>query len=86
MTTIQLNHKEVVAKLNEIRNAVEALSLKGPSAGSLGENKLDFTTKWLEREMSLHELVSQYKEAVLKNLEDTRDNVNTLKEQDEAIK
>ncbi|ALC83158.1 MULTISPECIES: YwqI/YxiC family protein [Bacillus] len=86
MTTIQLRSKEVLAKLNEIKNEIDALSLKGPSMSSLGDNKLDFTAKWRERETNIHELVSQYKEAVLKNLEDTRDNVNTLKEQDEAIK
>ncbi|MGG3573626.1 YwqI/YxiC family protein [Bacillus gobiensis] len=86
MTTIQLRHKEVISKLNEINQAVEGLSLRSPSASSLGDNKLDFTAKWLEREKNIHELVSQYKEAVQKNLEDTRDNVNTLKEQDQAIK
>lgn len=30
-------------------------------------------------------MVKQYKEAVRKNIEDTRSNVDTLKEQDEAI-
>jgi hypothetical protein len=55
MTTIQLNFQDVIKKLNEIKQEIEVLSLKEPSDGSLGENKLDFTAKWLEREAKLHD-------------------------------
>ncbi|MCY8269966.1 YwqI/YxiC family protein [Bacillus sonorensis] len=83
--TIKLNHKVVMKQLDQVKSALDSLSLNGPSAGSLGQNKLDFTKKWLEREETICDMVNQYKEAVYKNIEDTRSNVNSLKEQDEAI-
>ncbi|MGP1909664.1 YwqI/YxiC family protein [Metabacillus sp. JX24] len=83
MTQIKLNHAEMIGKLNEVRRALEALTLDVP--GEAGENKLDFTQKWLDREAALHQFVAQYTAVVQKNLEDTRANLDMLKEQDEAI-
>ncbi|MDG3044969.1 DUF5344 family protein [Bacillus sp. B6(2022)] len=42
-------------------------------------------TKWTAREAEVGEMVSSFKEALIKNVQDTRSNVKTLKEQDEAI-
>ncbi|QHZ45189.1 MULTISPECIES: YwqI/YxiC family protein [Bacillus] len=83
--TIKLNHAAVMKQLDQVKSALDSLSLKGPSAGDLGQNNLDFTKKWLEREGTIHDMIKQYKEAVDKNIEDTRSNVDSLKEQDQAI-
>lgn len=42
-------------------------------------------TQWTAREAEVNEMVSSFKEALTKNVHDTRSNVKTLKEQDEAI-
>ncbi len=83
--TIKLNHAAVMKKLEQVSSTLQAVSLKSPPARALGRNNLDFTKKWLEREAEICNMVKQYKEAVRKNIEDTRSNVDTLKEQDEAI-
>jgi hypothetical protein len=83
MTQIKLNHAEMMKQLDEIKRALDALVLEGPA--NVGQNKLDFTQKWQEREEMIHQFVSQYVTIVQKNVEDTRANVDSLKEQDEAI-
>jgi Family of unknown function (DUF5344) len=83
MTQIKLNHAEMMKQLDEIKRALNALVLEGPD--DVGQNKLDFTQKWQEREEMIHQFVSQYVTIVQKNVEDTRANVDSLKEQDEAI-
>jgi hypothetical protein len=83
MTQIKLNHAEMMKQLDEIKRALDALVLEGPA--DVGQNKLDFTQKWQEREEMIHQFVSQYVTIVHKNVEDTRANVDSLKEQDEAI-
>jgi hypothetical protein len=83
MTQIKLNHAEMMKQLDEIKRALDALVLEGPA--DVGQNKLDFTQKWQEREEMIHQFVSQYVTIVQKNVEDTRANVDSLKEQDEAI-
>ncbi|TDL77915.1 YwqI/YxiC family protein [Peribacillus frigoritolerans] len=83
MTQIKLNHAEMMKQLDEIKRALDALVLDGPE--DAGQNKLDFTVKWQEREEMIHQFVSQYVTIVQKNVEDTRANVDSLKEQDEAI-
>lgn len=49
------------------------------------ENSLDYTKKYHEREENIKTMLGDYKKAVQKNIEDTKDNVDSLKEQDEAI-
>lgn len=83
MTQIKLNHAEMMKQLDEIKRALDALVLDGPD--DVGQNKLDFTEKWLEREEMIQQFVSQYVTIVQKNVEDTRVNLDSLKEQDEAI-
>lgn len=83
MTQIKLNHAEMIKQLDEIKRALDALVLDGPD--DVGQNKLDFTEKWLEREEMIQQFVSQYVTIVQKNVEDTRVNLDSLKEQDEAI-
>ncbi|MDQ0217382.1 hypothetical protein ELQ35_07420 [Peribacillus cavernae] len=85
MGTIKLKYEEVMKTLEEVKNALDAVSMDSPAAGSLGQNSLDYTTKWLDREENIHKAVQQYMEVVKKNLEDTRANVELLKEQDEAM-
>ncbi|MDA1476788.1 YwqI/YxiC family protein [Bacillus changyiensis] len=83
--TIKFNDSVVMKKLDEVKKKLEAVSLKGPSASSLGQNQLDFTKKWLYREEQISDMVKQYKKTVHKNIGDTRSNVKKLKEQDEAL-
>jgi hypothetical protein len=46
---------------------------------------LEFTSKWIDRETNLEKVFEQYIKIVQKNVEDTRANIDLLKEQDEAI-
>jgi hypothetical protein len=85
MATIKLKHEIVMKTLDETKAALDFVILAEPSAGALGQNVLGYTKGWLEREKTIHLMVSQYVEIVRKNLEDTRANVDLLKEQDEAM-
>ncbi|WP_243292660.1 YwqI/YxiC family protein [Bacillus sp. FJAT-47783] len=85
MATIKLDYETVMSHLNDIERAIEKLTFPSLPEESVGNNKLNFTKKWIEREHEIHQLVSQYKEAVVKNVEDTKANVNLLKEQDQAM-
>lgn len=84
MGQIKLNYQTVMDKLDEVSQAVESLAMK-KAADKAGENSLEFVTKWTAREAEVSEMVSSFKEALIKNVQDTRSNVKTLKEQDEAI-
>ncbi|MBF0705397.1 YwqI/YxiC family protein [Alkalihalobacillus hwajinpoensis] len=84
-TEIKLNYSEVMTKLEEAMNAVQHLTLPEPSAGQLGRNKINYTDAWINREQNLQRLLQDYMTVVQKNLEDTKANVDSLKEQDEAI-
>lgn len=84
MGQIKLNYQTVMDQLDEVSQAVEALAMK-KAADKVGENSLEFVTKWTAREAEVSEMVSSFKEALIKNVQDTRSNVKTLKEQDEAI-
>ncbi|MEH3001180.1 YwqI/YxiC family protein [Bacillus pumilus] len=84
MGQIKLNYQTVMNQLDEVSQAVEDLMMK-KAADKAGENSLEFVTKWTAREAEVNEMVSNFKEALIKNVQDTRSNVKTLKEQDEAI-
>ncbi|MFJ5964135.1 YwqI/YxiC family protein [Bacillus sp. NPDC093026] len=84
MGQIKLNNQLVMGKLDEVSQAVEALMMKKAS-DKVGENSLEFVSKWTVREAKINEMVSAFKKALIKNVQDTRSNVKTLKEQDEAI-
>ncbi|MBD1379640.1 YwqI/YxiC family protein [Metabacillus arenae] len=83
MGTIKLNHGQVMQQLDDVKRALDTLNL--PAPGALGQNKLNFTDGWLSREANLQKMVSEYMKVVQKNVEDTRSNVTSLKEQDEAV-
>ncbi|MBS2967914.1 YwqI/YxiC family protein [Metabacillus sp. KIGAM252] len=85
MTDIKLDHAEVMKQLADMKKALSEIKIDSPSAESLGENDLKFTKVWLEKEEQIHTFADEYVKAVLKNIEDTEDNVNYLREQDEAI-
>ncbi|WP_338780308.1 YwqI/YxiC family protein [Metabacillus sp. FJAT-52054] len=85
MTDIKLDHAEVMNQLADMKKALCEIKIDPPSAESLGENELKFTKLWLEKEEQIHKFAGEYVKAVLKNIEDTEDNVNYLREQDEAI-
>jgi hypothetical protein len=85
MVTIKLNYEAVIKELNEVKSALANVTIEPPQSSDLGKNRLDFTTYWLEREARIHQLISEYVEVVEKNIEDTKANVRSLKEQDEAI-
>lgn len=85
MAEIKLDHAQVTAQLNNVKSALLALKLPSPSPGAIGQNMLDFTDKWLEREEQIHKLLEMYITAVQKNVDDTQSNIDSLKKQDEAI-
>ncbi|MGM0751804.1 MAG: DUF5344 family protein [Bacillota bacterium] len=82
---IKLNHSEVMAKLNEALKSLERLQLKAPAQEQLGRNKLNYTDAWIQREQNIQLLLKEYIATVEKNIEDTKANVEALKQQDEAI-
>ncbi|MGE6630522.1 YwqI/YxiC family protein [Bacillus sp. NPDC077027] len=84
MGQIKLNYQVVMDKLDVVSQAVETLAMK-KAAEKVGENQLKFVSKWVEREAEIAEMVSDFRQALTKNIKDTRSNVKTLKEQDEAI-
>ncbi|MGA9289847.1 MAG: YwqI/YxiC family protein [Anaerobacillus sp.] len=84
-TEIKLNYSEVMSKLEEAKIALQHLTLPEPSSGQLGRNKMNYTDAWINREQNLQRLLKDYMTVVLQNLEDTKANVDSLKEQDEAI-
>ena len=85
MATIKLNHANAISKLSKAEQAVQSLALSSTPTSKLKDNKLDFTTEWKEREERMESLIEEYKKIVLKNIADTKDNIDALKEQDEAI-
>jgi predicted secreted protein len=85
MVTIKLNYEAVMKELKEANSSLANVNLPTPNSGDLGKNRLDFTSSFLEREARIHQLINQYVQVVAKNIEDTKANVRSLKEQDEAI-
>ena len=85
MATIKLNHANAISKLSNAEQAVQSIDLIRTPTSKLKDNKLDFTTEWKEREERMESLIEEYKKIVLKNIADTKDNIDALKEQDEAI-
>ncbi|TYR81849.1 hypothetical protein FZC66_08485 [Priestia megaterium] len=83
MTSIKLNYEDVIKKLEAVEKAVGQLSMSELS--DLGKNALSTTSKWKEREKEVHTLVTTYTNALEKNVQDTKANVDLLKEQDEAM-
>lgn len=83
MTEIKLKYGAVMKQLESVSSALEAVSIG--NEGSNGKNKLDYTSKYHSREAKLVSMISEYKQAVHKNIADVKDNVDSLKEQDEAI-
>jgi hypothetical protein len=85
MQEIKLDYSKVMQQLDEVNNALDDLSLPALSKDQLGQNQLEFTNVWIQREENLHTMVKNYIEAVKKNIKDTRASVDILKKQDEAI-
>ncbi|MCE4049770.1 MULTISPECIES: YwqI/YxiC family protein [Bacillaceae] len=85
MATIKLNHANAISKLSNAEQAVHNLDMSSAPTSKLKDNKLDFTSEWKEREERIENLIEEYKKIVLKNVADTKDNIDALKEQDEAI-
>ncbi|MBD7965242.1 DUF5344 family protein [Fictibacillus norfolkensis] len=85
MQTIKLQFHDVTQQLGETQKALDALTLPSPSAEALGKNELQFTKEFLEREENLHKMILEYMNVVTKNIEDTKANIEILKNQDEAI-
>lgn len=82
---IKLNHHAVMAKLNEVMHNLERLQLNPPAQEQLGRNKLYYTDAWIQREQNIHQILKEYIAVVEKNIQDTKANVEALKEQDEAV-
>ncbi|MDQ7864200.1 DUF5344 family protein [Peribacillus frigoritolerans] len=50
MTTIKLNHPAVTKQVDQVKTALGTVTLGNLPAGELGNNKLEFTSKWIDRE------------------------------------
>ncbi|WP_147534926.1 YwqI/YxiC family protein [Bacillus marasmi] len=85
MSTIQVKHDEVMKRLTKVKEALAALVLPNSNEQVLGNNKLDFTDQWKTREKTISSDIASYIEIVVKNIVDTQSNVNSIKQQDEAI-
>lgn len=85
MGTIQVKHNDIIKKLAKVNDALSALQFSNPNLQSLGNNSLDFTEQWKTREESIASDISNYINIVAKNIEDTRSNVDSIQQQDEAI-
>jgi len=84
MTTIRLEFEKVMKELSEIEKTLSTINISSPQLSHLGNNQLDFTKAWLEREIKIEQLLTEYIQVVQKNVEDTKANIRLLKEQDEA--
>lgn len=85
MTMIKLEHSTVIKQLEEMEAALKEVKIDSLPQSSLGNNLTEYTKMWLQHEETVHKTAMSYVEAVLKNIQDTKDNVTYLREQDEAI-
>ncbi|KIL51169.1 YwqI/YxiC family protein [Jeotgalibacillus campisalis] len=85
MVVIKLHHHTVIQALLDVERALADVTLTAPPVSSLGDNQLAFTHKWEEREQGIQELLEAYQQIVQKTIEDTKANVDLLKQQDESI-
>jgi|SRR5690606_1665918 len=81
---IKLKFYVVNAKVNLAQAKLADLKLPQPTQ-SIGKNSLKYTKEWKEREKMIHQFLNQYRDAVEKNLNDTKENLRKLKEQDEVL-
>lgn len=84
-TEIKLDYDQVINTLEKAEQALPPLFMTNVFGGINGQNKMAFIEEWLEREESIRELLKQYAGIVKKNIADTKDNVKTIKDQDEAM-
>lgn len=82
---IKLNYEHVISTLENAEQALPPLFISNVFEGINGQNKLQFIEAWLEREEVIRNMLKEYVSIVEKNIVDTKDNVKTIKEQDEAI-
>jgi hypothetical protein len=85
MTYIQLKHSDVMAQVDQVKAALDALKLDAFNASDFGRNENGFSTSFTEGEAFVEMLLSQYIQVLEKNILDTRANVDLLKQQDEAM-
>ncbi|MBM7542019.1 DUF5344 family protein [Amphibacillus cookii] len=85
MPTIQLNHQQVVAKIEQCKRDIEAFSVKAPPNSKLTGNHLNYAEQFKERERDINDLINIYLEVTMYNLEDTRANIDLIQEQDASI-
>lgn len=84
-TEIKLDYDHVINTIEQAEDKLPPLFLTNVFKGITGQNELQFIESWLEREEGIRELLKLYVEIVEKNIEDTKANVKTIKDQDEAI-
>jgi hypothetical protein len=72
-------------KLAKVKNSLDALHLPSPNYQSLGKNILDYAEHWKIRETAITRGLETYIQIVAKNIEDTRSNVDSIQQLDEAI-
>ncbi|MBU5594935.1 YwqI/YxiC family protein [Amphibacillus sp. MSJ-3] len=85
MVTIQLNHQHVIAKIEQAKSQIDSFKIKIPPQVKQSDNHLNFVNDFRDREVEINQLVNTYLEVVMKNLEDTKANVNLIQQQDHAI-
>lgn len=83
MSEIKLKYDTVIKTLESVKDALADVTIG--VAGSQWKKQPRLHEKYHEREENIKTMLGDYKKAVQKNIEDTKDNVDSLKEQDEAI-
>lgn len=82
---IKMDFNAVVSELENARSALKPLKLSTVYTGINGLNKMQFIDEWIERENAIRSLLIEYMAIVEQNINDTKENVKMLKEQDESI-
>lgn len=85
MSTIQVKHDDIIRRLAKVKDALGTLHLPNSNQQALGKNRLNFTDLWKTREADIASDIAAYIEKVARNIADTRSNVDSIKQQDEAI-
>jgi len=85
MVVIKLKHNTVIQALLDVERALFDVKLSAPPVSSLGDNQMMFTHGWEQREGEIQDMFDTYQQVVKKTLDDTKANVDLLKEQDDSI-
>ncbi|MEC2071037.1 YwqI/YxiC family protein [Alkalihalophilus marmarensis] len=84
MSEIKIIYADVEQELAKLQTAVQALDPSMPS--SVGENNvLDVVDRLNQLNQQLNQMVEAYQALLLKNEEDTRQSIETMKQADQNV-